>query len=59
LEARASAVQARYCAPGFFDSTDADEVARLKAEEANLAEQIERLTEEWERVEEELSSDDV
>jgi ATPase subunit of ABC transporter with duplicated ATPase domains len=59
LEARASAVQARYCAPGFFDSTDADEVARLKAEEASLAEQIERLTEEWERVEEELSSDDV
>jgi ATPase subunit of ABC transporter with duplicated ATPase domains len=57
LEVRAAAIQARYCEPGFFENTPADEITKLKAEERNVGEQIEALTAEWERVEEELASE--
>jgi ATPase subunit of ABC transporter with duplicated ATPase domains len=57
LETRASVIQATYCEPTFFEATSAEEVARLKAEESSVAERIERLTAEWELVEEELTSE--
>jgi ATPase subunit of ABC transporter with duplicated ATPase domains len=58
LEERLRTIEAGYCEPGFFERTDSEAVAALRAEEADLKGSIERLTAEWERIEEELLQDD-
>lgn len=54
LEGRAAELQAMYCQPGFFEKTSSQEVQRLKAEEQNIGSRVAALTEEWEKLEQEL-----
>jgi len=56
-EKRQAEIQQRYCEPGFFEQTPADEVSALQAEEAALPPRIEELMAAWEQVEEELAKD--
>ncbi len=53
-EARLAAIQAAYCAPGFFDVTPKDEIAALEKEEVELRPHLEALMTEWESIETEL-----
>ena len=53
-EGRKSAIQARYCTPGFYEATSKAEIAKLEAEEASLGPKIDALMTEWEALEAEL-----
>ncbi len=55
-EARKAAIQARYCEPGFYESTPKDEIAALEREEAELGPRIDALVAEWEALEEEIAT---
>jgi ABC-type multidrug transport system ATPase subunit len=54
-EARKKAIQDGYASEGFFERTPRAEVDALVAEEAALGESIDRLMEEWEAIEAELT----
>jgi hypothetical protein len=53
-EARKTAIQARFCEPGFFERTKAEEVVALQAEGKGLDPRIAQLVAEWEALEKEL-----
>jgi len=53
-EGRLAEIDGRFCEPGFYEGSTADEVSRLEAERARLGEEIEGLVAEWEEVEERL-----
>ena len=53
-EARKAAIHARWCEPGFYEDTPADEIAALEAEERALGPRIVALVGEWEALEKEL-----
>jgi ATPase subunit of ABC transporter with duplicated ATPase domains len=55
-EARKSAIHARWCEPGFYETTPATEIAALEAEEKALAPRIAALVGEWEALERELDA---
>jgi len=50
-EKKLEGIQAKYCEPGFFDETPADEVAALREEEAEAQRVTDKLMAEWERIE--------
>jgi ATPase subunit of ABC transporter with duplicated ATPase domains len=54
-EARVAEIDLEFCRPGFFDRTEAHAVASLEAERADLQTEVDRLVEEWERLEKLLS----
>jgi ATPase subunit of ABC transporter with duplicated ATPase domains len=56
IETKLRELESAYCDPGFFERTSPERVAELKREEAAHKASVERLTNEWERVEEELAS---
>jgi ABC-type multidrug transport system ATPase subunit len=43
-----------FCAEGYYEETDPDEVARSERERADLSQQVERAMEEWSGIEEEI-----
>ncbi len=53
-EARLAVIQQSYCAPGFFENTPKQEVAKLKEEEVALGPRLQALMTDWERIETEL-----
>jgi ATPase subunit of ABC transporter with duplicated ATPase domains len=53
-EARLKQIRDGYCEPGFFERTDAAQVASLEAEEKALAAKVDALMVEWEAVETEI-----
>ncbi len=53
-EARKTAIQARFCEPGFFDRTEADELLALEVEAKGLDPRIAALVAEWEAIEREI-----
>ena len=55
-EAAVSTITARYTAPGFFEKTPREEIARLGREEASLKAKVDELMKEWESIEAELES---
>ncbi len=55
-EARVAAIDTGFCAPGYYESTPPDEVARLEVERAELQDELGRLIEEWEGVERKLEA---
>jgi ATPase subunit of ABC transporter with duplicated ATPase domains len=58
-EARKAAILARFCEAGFFEQTDAAEVALLQAEEKALEPRIALLVSEWESLERELEESEL
>lgn len=54
-ESRIRALDERFCAAGFYESTPADEVRTLEAERTRRAEGLDRLMAEWETLEERLA----
>ena len=54
IEARQTAIQDRYCEPGFFERTSKDEIESLRDEEARLGIEHEKVLTAWEDAEEEL-----
>jgi ATPase subunit of ABC transporter with duplicated ATPase domains len=54
-EARIAEIDALFTRPGYFDETPADEVQRLQAERARLAEGLPGLLADWEAVAEDLA----
>jgi ABC-type multidrug transport system ATPase subunit len=56
LEARKAAIQARYCVPGFYETTPKSEVGKLEAEETALGPKIDALMTEWEALEGEIAT---
>ncbi|HWK88684.1 MAG TPA: ABC-F family ATP-binding cassette domain-containing protein [Longimicrobium sp.] len=55
-EARIAEIDGMFLQPGFFEATPKGQVQGLNGERARLQEKVERLMEEWERVEAELAS---
>ncbi|HEU0015095.1 MAG TPA: ABC-F family ATP-binding cassette domain-containing protein [Longimicrobium sp.] len=55
-EARIAEIDAMFLKPGFFEETPNAQVQGLNGERARLQEKVERLMEEWERVEAELAA---
>ena len=55
-EERIAAIEDVFARPGYFEETDPDEVAELERERSARREEVSRLMEEWERVEEELAA---
>jgi ATPase subunit of ABC transporter with duplicated ATPase domains len=53
-ERRVAEIEARFCAPGYYESTPAEAAAALDRERLSLQEQVQRLIAEWERIETEL-----
>jgi hypothetical protein len=56
VEKELAAINARYCAPGFFDRTPPSEVEALRKRQAALEAEQATLTTEWELVEMELGA---
>jgi len=54
-ERRIAALDERFCAPGFYEATSADETRRLEEERARRSATLETLMAEWEDLEERLS----
>ena len=54
-EGRIEAIDARFCEPGFFDSTSEAKVRAMQSERADLEAEIGRLMAEWEAIETELA----
>jgi ABC-type multidrug transport system ATPase subunit len=54
-EARVAEIDRAFCEPGFFESTSREDVSQMEAEQAELRRRLERLHEEWGKVEEELA----
>jgi ATPase subunit of ABC transporter with duplicated ATPase domains len=52
-ESAIAALDASFAAPGYFDNTPGDRVQAAQAERRRLQEKVERLLEEWERLEQE------
>ena len=50
-ESAIAAIDASFAAPGYFDNTPGDRIQAAQAERARLQEKVERLLEEWERLE--------
>jgi ATPase subunit of ABC transporter with duplicated ATPase domains len=55
-EARVAEIDARFCAPGFYEATSPDEVGALESERAELVGTVERLMGQWESLEREIES---
>ncbi len=55
-EARLAEINSAYCAPGFFEPTPPEELARLQAERTQLEDDLVELTTEWELLEIELGA---
>ena len=55
-EARKAAIEAEWCAPGFYESQSREAIAALERESQELSQRIEALIADWEAVELELSS---
>jgi ATPase subunit of ABC transporter with duplicated ATPase domains len=55
-EARIGEIDGLFCAPGYFDETPAETVARLEGERSDLQRKVERLIADWEGVESELEA---
>jgi ATPase subunit of ABC transporter with duplicated ATPase domains len=55
-EARVAEIDARFCAPGFYEATPPDEVGALESERAELVGTVERLMGQWESLEREIES---
>ena len=55
-ESRIAEIDRDFAAPGWFERTPPDRRKALQAERTRLQEQVERLMEEWERVEGELAT---
>ena len=55
-EARVAAIDQAFCEPDYYEKTPPDQVTRTEKERATLQEKVERLMEEWARVEEELET---
>jgi ATPase subunit of ABC transporter with duplicated ATPase domains len=53
-EARTASIDSLFASPGYFTNTAPDDVQQMQAERATLQEQVERLMQEWERVEQQL-----
>jgi ATPase subunit of ABC transporter with duplicated ATPase domains len=53
-EARKATIQARFCEPGFFERTNAEEILALEAEAKGLDPRVAGLIAEWEALEKEL-----
>ncbi|MDQ3556689.1 MAG: ATP-binding cassette domain-containing protein, partial [Gemmatimonadota bacterium] len=53
-ESRIGEIDARFCAPGYYEQTPPEKVAVLEGERAGLQTRVERLMEDWERVEREI-----
>jgi ATPase subunit of ABC transporter with duplicated ATPase domains len=53
-EARMQEIDARFCAPGFFETTPPDTIAGLRAERTELEGVVERLMAEWASLEEQI-----
>ncbi|HSJ32286.1 MAG TPA: ABC-F family ATP-binding cassette domain-containing protein [Longimicrobiales bacterium] len=52
-ESAIAAIDASFAAPGYFDNTPGETIRAAQAERARLQEKVERLLEEWERLEQE------
>ncbi|HEX2091729.1 MAG TPA: ABC-F family ATP-binding cassette domain-containing protein [Longimicrobiaceae bacterium] len=52
-ETRIAEIDAAFSVPGYFETTPPDRVRGMKGERARLQERVERLMEEWERLESE------
>jgi ATPase subunit of ABC transporter with duplicated ATPase domains len=55
-EARVAEIDARFCAPGFYEETPPDEVGALESERAELVGTVEGLMGQWESLEREIES---
>jgi ATPase subunit of ABC transporter with duplicated ATPase domains len=55
-ESRIAEIDAKLCAPGYYDSTPPSDIARADAERAELVGKVERLMGEWESVESRLEA---
>jgi len=49
-EARIAEIDEAFCAPGYYDRTPPEEVATLEKERGGLQADVERLTDEWDRL---------
>ena len=56
LEGRMGEIDTAFCEPGFFEATDADEVARLEAERSDISERVDRVVARWESLEAEIDA---
>jgi ATPase subunit of ABC transporter with duplicated ATPase domains len=56
VETQVAAIDGDFAGAGYFDSTPADIIAARQRERAELQQRLDRLTGEWERVEEELEA---
>lgn len=54
-EGRTAEIDELFCQPSFYDATPPDDVRRFEEERSNLVAQVERLMEEWEALEEQLT----
>ena len=55
-EARITQIDASFMEPGYFERTPADQLKAVNAERARLQESVERLMEEWERLESDMAA---
>ena len=56
VEGRRTALDRRFCAPDFYESTPPDERRRLELEHRELGQQIDALMQQWEALETERSA---
>jgi hypothetical protein len=54
-EARIAEIDAAFAAPGYWDETSRDEARALEEERARLTAEVERQTQRWAEVEEEIA----
>jgi len=55
-ETRIAEIDEAFCVPGYYEETPPQTVTKLEAERSRLQEKVERLMEDWEKVERELES---
>jgi ABC-type multidrug transport system ATPase subunit len=55
-EARIAEIDELFCQPGYFEKTPADEISMLEKERARRGGEVDRLTEEWGKIEVELAA---
>ena len=56
MESRLAEIDATFADTGFYQTSDPAQVRELQAERERLASQVERLTEEWMALEEEMEA---
>ena len=56
VEARIAEIDQRFCEPDYYEVTDPQGVAALDQERVDLSEELDRLIEDWDRIERELEA---